>query len=124
MVYMPAVNELFSVATGCGRATAEIALTCGSADRSRDDPPCRVAAFLEDEDYDVISFGESAIADEGAGDAGEGEEVLGLALVAAVQSAASGEPGHRAFYGPAVAAQTGRGLDALAGDAVPDAAPA
>ncbi|MGW3426243.1 cytochrome P450, partial [Streptomyces phaeochromogenes] len=31
---------------------------------------------------DVISFGESAVADEGAGDAGEGQEVLGLALVA------------------------------------------
>ncbi|MEU7062087.1 hypothetical protein AB0A61_40930, partial [Streptomyces sp. NPDC046197] len=30
---------------------------------------------------DVISFGESAIADEGAGDAGEGKEVLGFALV-------------------------------------------
>ncbi|MDQ0934964.1 transposase [Streptomyces turgidiscabies] len=33
---------------------------------------------------DVISFGESAVADEGAGDAGEGQEVLGFALVAAV----------------------------------------
>jgi hypothetical protein len=41
-----------------------------------------------------------------------------------VQATASGEPGHRALYGPAVAAQTGRGLDALAGDAVPDAAAA
>ncbi|MFJ4063646.1 hypothetical protein, partial [Streptomyces albogriseolus] len=30
----------------------------------------------------VISFGESAVADEGAGEAGEGEEVLGLAFVA------------------------------------------
>ncbi|MER7974735.1 hypothetical protein ABTX35_37985, partial [Streptomyces sp. NPDC096080] len=29
---------------------------------------------------DVVSFGESAIADEGAGDAGEGKEVLGFAL--------------------------------------------
>jgi hypothetical protein len=35
-------------------------------------------------------------ADEGAGDAGEGEEVLGFAFVAAVESTASGEPGHRA----------------------------
>ncbi len=73
---------------------------------------------------DVISFGESAVADEGASDAGEGQEVLGFALVAAVQSAASGEPGHRALYGPAVAAQACRGLDALACDAVPDTAPA
>ncbi|MFD9505027.1 hypothetical protein, partial [Streptomyces sp. NPDC060035] len=31
---------------------------------------------------EVISFGESAVADEGAGDACEGEEVLGFALVA------------------------------------------
>ncbi|MEU7058528.1 hypothetical protein AB0A61_21630, partial [Streptomyces sp. NPDC046197] len=35
-----------------------------------------------DNHLDVISFGESAIADEGAGDAGEGKEVLGFALVA------------------------------------------
>lgn len=41
--------------------------------------------------------------------------------VAAVQSAASSEPGHRAFYGPTVAAQTGRGVDASTGDAVSDA---
>ncbi|MEU5930930.1 hypothetical protein ABZ817_47155, partial [Streptomyces antimycoticus] len=33
-------------------------------------------------DLDVISFGESAVADEGAGDAGEGQEVLGFALIA------------------------------------------
>jgi hypothetical protein len=71
---------------------------------------------------DVISFGESAVADEGAGDAGERQEMLGFAFVAAVQSATSGEPGHRAFHGPAVAAQMGRGLDAPAGDAVLDAA--
>ncbi|MER8199666.1 hypothetical protein ABTY00_37835, partial [Streptomyces microflavus] len=31
---------------------------------------------------EVISFGESAVADEGAGDAGEGEEVVGFAFVA------------------------------------------
>ncbi|MET7988888.1 hypothetical protein, partial [Streptomyces sp. NPDC005281] len=31
---------------------------------------------------EVISFGESAIADEGAGDAGEGEEMNGLSFVA------------------------------------------
>ncbi|MGW9460131.1 hypothetical protein ACWG5N_29710, partial [Streptomyces globisporus] len=33
-------------------------------------------------DLEVISFGEPAVADEGAGDAGEGEEVVGLAFVA------------------------------------------
>ncbi|MFD8593339.1 hypothetical protein ACFV1B_27965, partial [Streptomyces sp. NPDC059637] len=38
--------------------------------------PQREQAPLE-----VISFGESAVADEGAGDAGEGEEVLGFAFV-------------------------------------------
>ncbi|MFZ4138450.1 hypothetical protein, partial [Streptomyces koyangensis] len=31
---------------------------------------------------EVISFGEPAVADESAGDAGEGEEVVGLAFVA------------------------------------------
>src|SRR5687768_14117076 len=46
---------------------------------------------------DVVSFGESAVADEGAGDGGEGEEVFGLAFVAAVQAAAAGQPGHGAF---------------------------
>jgi len=44
-------------------------------------------------ELEVISFGESAVADEGAGDAGEGEKVLGLAFVAAVESSAAGEPG-------------------------------
>lgn len=71
---------------------------------------------------DVISFGESAVADEGAGDASEGEEVFGFAFVAAVEAAAAGEPGHGPFYGPAVAAQPLRGLDSSAGDAVLDAA--
>ena len=47
----------------------------------------------EPSDLEVISFGESAVADEGAGDAGEGQEVVGFALVAAVQASASGEPG-------------------------------
>jgi hypothetical protein len=34
----------------------------------------------------------AAVADEGCGYADEGEEVLGLALVAAVQASASSEP--------------------------------
>ena len=54
---------------------------------------------------ETISIGETAVADEGAGDAGEGQEVVGFALVAAVEAAASSEPCHRAFHGPAVAAQ-------------------
>jgi hypothetical protein len=41
------------------------------------------------------------VADEGCGDADEGEEVLGLAFVAAVQAAASGQPGHGSFGYPA-----------------------
>lgn len=56
-------------------------------------------------ELELISFGESS-ADEGAGDAGEGEEVVGFAFVAAVEAAAAGEPGHGAFDGPAVAAQS------------------
>ena len=63
----------------------------------------------------------SAVADEGCGYAGEGEEVFCLAFVAAVESAAAGEPGHGPFDGPAVPPEPLRGLDALAGDAVPDA---
>ena len=47
----------------------------------------RVAAALE-----VVSFGESPVADEGCGYADEGEEVLGFALVSAVQASAAGQP--------------------------------
>jgi transposase len=37
----------------------------------------------------IVSFGDSAVADEAAGDGGEGQEVFGLAFVAAVQTAAA-----------------------------------
>lgn len=37
----------------------------------------------EQRGLEVVSFGESAVADECAGDAGEGEEVVGFAFVAA-----------------------------------------
>ncbi|WP_229852995.1 hypothetical protein, partial [Streptomyces albospinus] len=50
-------------------------LTAGSMRCDRSSP--KTPSTLE-----VISFGESAVADEGAGDAGEGEEVVGFALVA------------------------------------------
>jgi hypothetical protein len=50
-------------------------------------------------------------------DAGKGEEVLGLALVAAVQTAAAAQPGHRALDHPAVSAQAAGRFDATAGDA-------
>ncbi|GAB1340126.1 hypothetical protein ACE1SV_67160 [Streptomyces sp. E-15] len=65
-----------------------------------------------------------AVADEGCGYADEGQEVVGLSLVAAVQPAASGQPGDRSFDDPAVSAEPRGGLDALAGDAVADATPA
>ncbi|MDP9612828.1 hypothetical protein JOF35_005105 [Streptomyces demainii] len=44
-----------------------------------------------------------------------------FSFVTTVESSASGEPGHRAFDRPAVASQLLGGLDAFAGDAVPDA---
>lgn len=45
-----------------------------------------------------------------------------LAFVAAVETAASCEPGHRPFYDPTVTAQALGGVDAFACDAVGDAA--
>jgi hypothetical protein len=59
------------------------------------------------------------VADQGAGDVGEGAEVVGLAFVAAVQASPSGESGHGAFDDPAVVAEPLRDPDDLAGDAVP-----
>jgi len=47
---------------------------------------------------------------------------FGLAFVAAVQTTASGEPRDRLLDNPAMAAQAGGGLDALAGNAVTDTA--
>jgi hypothetical protein len=58
----------------------------------------------------------SAVVDEAGGDRGEGQEVLGLAFVAAVESAAAGHPGHGAFNDPAVTAQPGGAFLAAAGD--------
>jgi hypothetical protein len=66
--------------------------------------------------------GEPAVTDEGAGDAREGQEVVGFAFVAPVESTAGGKPGHCAFDGPAVATQPLGRLDAFAGDAVGDTA--
>lgn len=54
--------------------------------------------------YRVSRCWRARVADEGVGDAGEGEEVVGFAFVAAVESSAAGEPGRGAFDGPAVAA--------------------
>ena len=70
----------------------------------------------------TASSGESAVVDQGCGDGSECEEVFCLALVASVQAAASGEPGHGSLDNPAMSAQPFRGLDALTSDAMPDAA--
>lgn len=70
----------------------------------------------------VASSFQAAVADEGCGYADEGEEVLGLAFVASVQTPATGQPGHGSLDHPAVAAQSLGGLDALAGNAVADTA--
>lgn len=59
--------------------------------------------------------GQTAVADRGCSDACEGQEVFGLAFVAAVESADPAEPAHRPFDGSAVSAEPGRGVDALAG---------
>lgn len=62
------------------------------------------------------------MADECRGDGDEGKEVFGLAFVAAVKSAAAGEPGDGAFYDPAVSSEAVGVFDASAGDAGCDAA--
>ena len=67
------------------------------------------------------SAGQTAQADEGAGDAGEGEEVFGLAFVAAMKAATGGQLGNGPLYDPAVAAQPLGTVHSLAGDPVPDA---
>jgi hypothetical protein len=48
---------------------------------------------------------ESAVTDEGCGYAGEGKEMFCLAFIAAVESAAAGEPGNGPFNNPSVAAE-------------------
>lgn len=52
-----------------------------------------------------MSLGQSAVTYEGRGDGGEGEEVFRLALVAAVEAPAAGQPGRGPFHDPAVPAQ-------------------
>lgn len=68
------------------------------------------------------SAAESAVADQGGRDTGEGQEMLSFALVAAVQAATPGQPRHRPLHGPPVAAQLLGGLDASAGEARGDVA--
>ena len=47
--------------------------------------------------------------------------MFGFAFVAAVESAAAGEPGHGPLYDPAVTAQAGGGFNAASGQTVGDA---
>lgn len=68
------------------------------------------------------SGGEPAVADERCGDTGEGEEAPGLAFVAPVQAAKSAQPAHGPLDGPPVPSQSGRGLNAPAGNARHDMA--
>jgi hypothetical protein len=70
---------------------------------------------------DTVSVGESAVADEGCGYADEGQEVLGLSLVTAVQPSTPAQPGDRSLDDPTVSAEPRGRLDAFAGDAVADA---
>ncbi|GGR09022.1 hypothetical protein GCM10010280_66050 [Streptomyces pilosus] len=64
-------------------------------------PSFRSHPTSSDTALQVISFSESAVADECAGEAGEGNEVLGFAFVSAVKSAAAGEPGQLSNDGEA-----------------------
>ncbi|MFE1522307.1 hypothetical protein ACFW9I_37080, partial [[Kitasatospora] papulosa] len=68
------------------RMTVSLVLMRRSQSRTRRLPRRNKANDLsttqrQDNTLEVISFGESAVADEGAGDAGEGEEVVGFAFV-------------------------------------------
>ncbi|MGY4391654.1 hypothetical protein ACVWXB_004953 [Streptomyces sp. TE12347] len=58
---------------------------------SKSSPDCRKITPTEMAPLEVISCGQSAVADQGARDAGEGEEVFGLAFVAAVEAATASE---------------------------------
>ncbi|MBB4796205.1 hypothetical protein BJY54_006909 [Streptomyces nodosus] len=67
-------------------------------------------------DLPLISVGQSPVTDEGAGDAGEGQEMAGFAFVASVETSASGKPGHGAFDSSAVPAEPLAGVRSLARD--------
>ena len=71
---------------------------------------------------EVVSFGKSAEADQRAGDAVEREEVFGFAIVATMETAASGQPGHGALDLPAVSPQPLGGFHTLAGQTMDDSA--
>lgn len=51
------------------------------------------------------SIDQTPVADQGCRDADEGEEVLSLSLVAAMESTAARRPGHRPLYDPTVPAE-------------------
>ena len=60
--------------------------------------------------------GESFVATEGCGEAEKCQVVAGVAFVAVIEPAVSGQPGHGPFDDPPSASQSFAGLDALAGD--------
>ena len=59
---------------------------------------------------------ESLVAAEGCGEAEKRQVVAGVAFVAVIEPAVSGQPGHGAFDHPSSAPQPFAGLDSLAGD--------
>ncbi|GAA0266456.1 hypothetical protein GCM10009527_073390 [Actinomadura nitritigenes] len=70
---------------------------------------------------DGVSIGEATAADEGGGDAGAGQEVLGFVFVGAVQAGEAVQSRHRALGHPAVSAKAIRAFDTAAGDLRDDA---
>lgn len=63
----------------------------------------------------MASRRESPVADKGSSDADEGQEVLSLALAAAVQAAEAAQPAHGPFDSSPVPSKAGRGFDSAAG---------
>jgi hypothetical protein len=59
---------------------------------------------------------ESFVATEGCGEAEKHQVVAGVAFVAVIEPAVSGQPGHGPLDDPPSASQSFAGLDALAGD--------
>lgn len=70
---------------------------------------------------DAVLVGDSAVADEGYGDADEPKEVVCQTLVTAMQTAEAIQPSHGPFDHPAVPAESLRGLDTFARDTRRDA---
>lgn len=63
---------------------------------------------------------EPFVAAQGGGEAGKGQVVAGVALVAVVESAVAGHPGHGPLEHPPAPPQPFAGLDAFADDPLSD----